>query len=151
MKPPQKTVETVEQTGRKWPKSGPWTLEAKLRTRRPGVRIPHGVPITAIFLRECRRYCVLAPRGIRSLCPGGVNPSWRAKYSGFPFGRPLYLRFPHPEGVEVYAPEGQLPHGVQNPTDFFMNSVGFCRFLSCSLSGICLSSTIIQLAPKNPL
>ncbi len=63
--------------GRKGPKSGPWTLEAKLRTRRPGVRIPHGVPIMAVTL------WVIA-----------------------------IIAFPHPEGFEVYAPEGQTPHGV---------------------------------------
>ena len=97
MKPPQKTVETVEQTGRKWPKSGPWTLEAKLRTRRPGVRIPHGVPIMAVTL------WVIA-----------------------------IIAFLHPEGFEVYAPEGQIPYGVPSSS-----RTSYCsrrRFFSASSS-----------------
>ena len=97
----------------------------------PEGQIPHGVPSSSrtsycsrrrFFSESSSLTHFVAPppktgpafAGLRFCFVSGGSRSFKRllQVLRLPFREAAVIAFSHPEGVEVYAPEGQIPHGV---------------------------------------
>jgi len=84
--------------------------------------------IQRLPFREAAVFAFPAPRGIRSLCPGGVNPSWRANNGGIPLGMPPLLHPCSQRESKLMPRRGRSLMAWQNPADLISISAGFLSY-----------------------
>ena len=163
--------------GRKGPKRRTWIFEPKLRTRRPGVRIPHGVPSSSrtsycsrrrFFSESSSLTHFVAPppktgpafAGLRFCFISGGSRSFKRLLQVLRLPSPVaaVFAFLHPKGDEVSVPEGQIANGVAKPHRFPCDVGGvFVFFLACTFRGLlefnnnstCSESLTIQACFRN--